>query len=86
MGSVADRQAYIDRVTSPIQRARMPTDRDNQGLFEIVNRSADDHSFEPNAMDKGLISRLASLSFIAYDPARDRFFVTAEGMAHASGS
>ncbi len=83
--SGTDRQAYIDRVISPIQRARTPTDRDDQGLFEIVNRSTEDHSFEPTAMDKGLVSRLASLSFIAYDPARDRFFVTAVGMAHARG-
>ena len=76
-----DRQAYVDRVLSPIQRAKTPTDRDLLGLSEILKRSGEDHSFEPAAMDKGLISRLASLGFITYDPVRNQFLLTAAGLA-----
>lgn len=75
----ADLQAYVDRVIAPIQRAKSPTDRDWLGLAQIIERASADGSFDPVGLDKGLVSRLASLDFITFDLVRDQFLVTAKG-------
>lgn len=76
------RQAYIDRVLVPIQRARAPTPRDLAGLRHILGSAASDVTFHPErlVMDLGIVSRLASLGFIAYEPATDCFSITERGL------
>lgn len=76
------RQAYIDRVVNPIQRARSPTSRDLAGLRRIRASAGSDFTFHPEALalDLGIASRLASLRFISYVPQTDRFSITKQGL------
>lgn len=75
------REAYIQRATSPVQRASGATERDLAGLARIRSDAQEDGSFSPELLgyDLGLISRLASLNLVRFDAEQDRFFVDGVG-------
>jgi hypothetical protein len=70
---------YAERVVRPIQIARTQTERDAQGLHDIQKRSTEDGTFDPMAptpLDKGLVSRLASLGLVSWNEKTDTFNVS----------
>lgn len=81
------RQAYIDRVRTPVQRAAKMTPRDAAGLDAIRERALPDGRFDPEYMgcDLGVISRLASLGLITYDERSGRFLLRETGEARPRG-
>lgn len=80
-------QEYVERLISPIQRARSETDRDLVGLRTIAARTAPDGTFDPllpYSLDLGLVSRLASLGYLAWDSTAQRCRLTDRGSARAA--
>lgn len=77
------------RVVNPMQRARLPTDRDLAGLQSIFDRSTGDPlTFDPCRpvpIDLGIMSRLASLGYLTYDAKDDSFRITPTGRNKLQG-
>lgn len=82
------REEYVKRVLNPIQRAKTETDRDGTWLKKIMARSDPrTQTFDPcspTPLDFGVVSRLASLRFLAYSPDNDEFQITTQGAERAA--
>ena len=84
-GSAA-RSQYADRIIRPVQRAKAETERDLEGLIGITSRLDGSGAFDPERpwpLDLGLVSRLASLGYLAWEQDSDCFSVTAAGRRRA---
>lgn len=73
----------LARIANPIQRAKNPTERDQSGLMLCFKHSDANGFFDPVAAtaDLGMLSRIASLGFIARDGQRAK--LTADGLSRA---
>lgn len=79
---VVSRDHYAERITNPIQRAKVETDRDSRGLLEISRRADSRGTFHPEhpyPLDLGLVSRLASLNYLYWEPNQNKFGITNSG-------
>jgi hypothetical protein len=76
-------RAYAERIVTPVQRAKSETERDLRGLLDIADRADATGLFSPIApwpLDLGLVSRLASLGYLAWHADRDVFAITSVGL------